>query len=171
MALNPCPGGYFCGIGTKNIANYHLCKPGQYCTEATTKTASTNNPCLAGYFCPAGTSAVIGDTGVFDNVTLVDFSEWKLEKEALLASSSLWTTEDSADLENASNRGSCEENSNLPPELIAGYNSLKCPAGSTSNSGSQCIGECELLSSREEVAKLDPIDCSSLDQATLGFLD
>lgn len=66
----------------------------------------------------------------------------------------------------------CKEDAELPDDLIAMYfqggKQLRCPQGTTSESGSHCLGQCEKPPAQiEPISILDPVDESSLTEEML----
>ena len=68
----------------------------------------------------------------------------------------------------------CPANRALPEDLVREYfqdgAQLKCPEGTISRAGAQCLGECRKPEAqREPISILDPVDAGSLSEAARRF--
>ena len=130
-----CPAGFYCSEGTSELYQYHFCSPGYYCEEGSTSTNNKKNPCVEGWYCPYATYLSYDNNG--DAVIKIS----DLLSSVVLAKQN--NDPNDFDLEILTIQ--YEENSDLPDEYINQKiidNDLACPGGTTSKSGSTCIGQC-----------------------------
>lgn len=164
-----CPGGYWCGIGTANISDYGVCEAGYYCPLGTASSTRYQHPCNPGYYCPYGTNATVDLDGNFIYIERVDIEEVLLAKELAnnITCADVIAKNYTSDQEReAAMQGCrlypiptfppCTEDLSLPSFLVNQYTRLKCPDGTTSPQGSQCVGQCVSIGDTITVGHYNP---------------
>ena len=164
-----CPGGYWCGVATANMADYGVCEAGFYCPLGTANSTKYQHPCNPGYYCPYGTNATVDLDGNFIYIQTVNITELVLAKETAnnvsCAEELEKTYADEEEKENALKKcrvyeiptfPPCAEDLSLPSYLVNQYTRLKCPDGTTSPQGSQCVGQCVSIGDTITVAHYNP---------------
>jgi hypothetical protein len=147
--IQQCPPGFWCGLYTSEMSEWNFCEKGFYCNEGTTETTKNANICPAGYFCPYGTYSKVNDEGKFTGVYTTPLLREVTNVMSLIDPSII-------DLIYKP----CDENINIPVELLEAYaelKTLKCPPGTTSLPGSNCIGQCKKISNDIVVYNIDPV--------------
>ena len=145
-----CPGGFWCGKKTSKIEDLGICEPGYYCPEGTTETLKLQYKCLAGYFCPQATNASLNERGTFGYINQANYQP--------IIDAKIQANRECQDCDNyqVPSFSECEENSQIPEDLLQNYQSLKCPSGTTSPVGAKCVGECTSLGDEVIVQSFDP---------------
>jgi len=164
-----CPGGYWCGVGTANISDYGVCEAGFYCPSGTASSTRYQHPCNPGYYCPYGTNATVDLDGNFIYIERVDVGEVLFAKE--LANNITCAHVISQNYTSAEEREAamekcrvhhiptfpdCKQDLGLPSFLVNQYTRLKCPDGTTSPQGSECVGQCVSIGDTITVGHYNP---------------
>ena len=137
LNIEKCPAGFYCDINSSEEADYMLCPEGFYCDEGTTIEDKYKNPCPANYFCYKGSKSKLLD-GSFNGIYLSDIIDKVIDAKNMKGKY------DDPDI---ANEVRCEEDNKIPYELIIEYlnkRSEKCPEGTTSIQGAQCLGKCTI---------------------------
>lgn len=72
MLANPCPAGYYSGLGASSLEDAYLCPASRYCARGTSASKVGAAECLPSFFCPFGTAASLRPDGTFgDDIRMV----------------------------------------------------------------------------------------------------
>jgi hypothetical protein len=162
MLNNPCPGGFWCNTRTSLPEHFGICDPGYYCPEATAASSRYQHLCLQGYYCPPGTNAALNEEGEFSYIERADYMYViKAKEEAKANANCTEAGQVDCDMYEIPSFNTCEEDLDIPEPLRIAYTSLKCPDGTSSQLGADCIGKCVSLGSAYIYKFINPLISSS----------